>query len=80
MIYKKDKPSDQVLQQAKQNPNGWVYQIEGQYAPGKPIPPSAIVGAWKVDSSGNIIGDFIPNPNYNPKKQLNSDRNSQSRN
>jgi hypothetical protein len=28
------------------------------------VPPAAVVGAWKVDERGKIVGDFIPNPNY----------------
>ncbi|QUP55976.1 hypothetical protein GO998_19830 (plasmid) [Ralstonia syzygii] len=29
-------------------------------------PPEAIVGAWKVDAHGNFIGEFMPNPKYQP--------------
>lgn len=59
--------SDAVLQAAKQNPGGWVYQVDREYATSLSVPPEAIVGAWQVDSFGNIIGKFIPNPNYRPK-------------
>jgi hypothetical protein len=30
-------------------------------------PPEAILGAWKVDAKGIIVGAFIPNPNYRQK-------------
>ena len=53
-----------VLQAARQNPDGWVYKIDSAFGPNDNVPPEAIVGAWKVDSSGNIVGAFIPNPNY----------------
>lgn len=36
----------------------------GEYAPDGAIPPEAIVGAWKVDGSGELEGQFVPNPNY----------------
>ncbi|WP_377479993.1 MAG: hypothetical protein P2A85_11565 [Microcoleus anatoxicus] len=68
MTHNKNQTSDKILQEAKQNPNGWVYKIEGRYAPNEYVPPEAIVGAWKVDANGNIVGDFIPNPTYNHKQ------------
>lgn len=64
---KQIEPSEEVVQAAKLRPNGWVYQIEGRYASHESVPPEAILGAWKVDAKGNIVGDFIPNPNYTPK-------------
>lgn len=70
MTPNKNKPSDKIVQEAKRNPNGWVYKIEGQYTPNEYVPPDAIVGAWKVDANGNIVGDFIPNPKYNPKQKI----------
>ena len=56
--------SPQAVQEAKQNPGGWVYQINGDYGPDDAVPREAIVGAWKVDEDGNLMGKFIPNPNY----------------
>ena len=55
--------------EAKLNPGGWVYAIEGDYGPDDAVPPSAIKGAWKVDDRGSIEGDFIPNPNFIPVDQ-----------
>jgi hypothetical protein len=57
-------PSDQAKEEARQHPNGWVYVIDDKYGPEDHVPADAIVGVWKVDGSGNIVGDFIPNPNY----------------
>jgi hypothetical protein len=54
----------EVLSSAKANPNGWVYKIEGDYGPNDAVPPEAIVGAWKVDASGNLTGEFVTNPKY----------------
>jgi hypothetical protein len=63
-----DVPLD-AREEAKKNPGGWVYKIEGDFSPQDYVPPEAIVGAWKVDNNGNITGEFIPNPNFRrPKK------------
>lgn len=61
-------PTDAAREEAKQNPGGWVYKIEGDFRPEDAIPPEAIVGAWKVDDNGNITGDFISNPNFRRPK------------
>lgn len=57
-------PTSGEIEQARLNPNGWVYRIEGEYTDSETIPPEAIIGAWKVDVSGCIEGDFTANPNY----------------
>lgn len=63
-------PSEEItpgaIAEARKNPGGWVYVIDGRYDPKDGVPPEAIKGAWKVDENGNIIGQFIPNPNYVP--------------
>jgi hypothetical protein len=56
--------TEEVLEAARANPNGWVYKIEGSFGPNESVPPEAIVGAWKVDAAGNPVGEFIPNPKY----------------
>ena len=57
-------PEPQEIEEAKRNPDGWVYRISGSYGPTEAVPPEAIVGAWKVDKDGKIDGDFIPNPKF----------------
>ncbi len=57
-------PHEGELREAKRNPNGWIYRINGNYLPNEDVPATAIIGAWKVDINGNIIGNFIPNPNF----------------
>jgi hypothetical protein len=58
-------PTPEMKAEAKKNPNGWVYAIEGNYGPKDAVPPEAIAGAWKVDASGNIIsGSFQSNPKF----------------
>lgn len=59
--------TDEVVQAATSNPNGWVYKIEGAFGPDEDVPPEAVVGAWKVDASGNLTGEFIVNPKYLPE-------------
>jgi hypothetical protein len=57
-------PTCGAIEEAKQNPGGWVYEIRGSYGPDQHVPPHAIVGAWKVGEDGKIVGEFIPNPNF----------------
>ncbi len=57
-------PSMGAIAEAKKNPNGWVYEIRGVYGGNDYVPPEAIVGAWKVNASGDIVGEFLPNPYF----------------
>jgi len=61
-------PTDQAREEARRNPGGWVYKIEGNYGPEDAVPREAVVGAWQVDEDGNITGEFIPNPNFRRPK------------
>ena len=58
---------EEARHEAKLSPNGWVYKIAGEFGPDDVIPPDAIEGAWKVNSTGIITGGFIPNAKFNPK-------------
>lgn len=61
-------PTPEMKEEARRNPNGWVYVIRWNYGPNDAVPPEAIAGAWKVDASGNIIsGSFISNPKCQAK-------------
>lgn len=53
---------------AKQQPGGWLYRIAGDFPPSAAVPPEAICGAWKIDDDGNIVGEFMKNPNYDPER------------
>jgi hypothetical protein len=59
--------TEQARVEAKAHPSGRVYVIGGEYSNTEAVPPQVIRGAWKVDAHGNITGEFIPNPNYDPK-------------
>ncbi|MGP4963252.1 hypothetical protein [Psychrobacter celer] len=58
------KPTSGEIKEALNFPNGWVYCIHPNYTADGDVPPTAIIGAWKVDASGKIVGDFIHKPNY----------------
>jgi hypothetical protein len=55
-----------VIAEAKRQPGGWVYAMDGIADPNGDVPAERIRGAWKVSASGEIEGGFIPNPNYRP--------------
>jgi hypothetical protein len=62
----KVEPLPGEIQEAARHPNGWVYRIAGRFGPNDGVPPEAIVGAWKVDADGRIVGEFIRNDKYDP--------------
>lgn len=49
--------TDELRAEAKRHANGWVYVIDRALVDGERVPPSAIVGAWRVDADGNIVAD-----------------------
>jgi hypothetical protein len=59
--------TEDVIQAATSNPGGWVYKIDGVFGPDEDVPPEAVVGAWQVDASGNLTGEFIANAKYQSK-------------
>ena len=76
MITLKSKSNEDLLamqRQAKVNPNGYVYEIDGPHLTDHYVPPEAIRGAWKVDSGGHLTDVFEPNENFreiiNAKRQ-----------
>jgi len=54
----------ELVAQALQNPNGWVYVIDGGFSQSAAVPPESIVGAWKVGPDGKITGEYKANSNY----------------
>jgi len=64
------KPTPEMEREARSNPNGWVYVIDGNYGPNDAVPPEAIAGAWSVDAKGIIVpGSFQENPKYKAKQK-----------
>ena len=64
----KVQPEAGEIAEAALNPGRWVYRISGAYGPNDRVPPEAVVGAWKVGDDGQIVGDFVPNPNFKGAK------------
>jgi hypothetical protein len=63
---KTPRPSRGEIEEARRYPSGFVYRVSGHLDPNGHVPPEAIAGCWKVDAAGNIVGEFIPNPNHDP--------------
>ena len=61
------RPPPEAVATAKSNPGSWVYEIEEGHIPQQPVACEAVIGAWQVNSTGNITGDFLQNPNYRPR-------------
>ncbi len=57
-------PKPELIEEARRVPGGWVYEIQGSYGSDESVPPESIVGAWKVDETGNLTGEYRPNPRY----------------
>jgi hypothetical protein len=60
-------PSEEAKKEALKNPDGYVYVIDAEYQGKEDVPAQSILGAWKVNEKGIIVGAFIPNPNYKTK-------------
>jgi len=62
------KPFLAEVQEAKRNPSGWVYRVARRFGPSDRIPKEAIIGAWKVNAQGQIVGEFMKNENYDANR------------
>ena len=58
-------PAD-LRARARQTPNGWLYVVDPAMEGAADVPGIAIAGAYRVDENGEIAGEFIPNPEYQP--------------
>ncbi len=63
-------PSEAAKREALKHPNGWVYALDAAFEYEEEVPSEAILGAWKVNSEGKIIGDFVPNDKYKDLDEL----------
>lgn len=54
---------------AKQNPNSWLYVMDPAFEAGDDVPDWGVIGAYPVDSNGDIEPDFRPNEQYLPSPQ-----------
>ncbi len=54
----------QMLREAKENPDGWVYEIDPKFDPYGHVPVHGIIRAWKISASGDPTGEVWENPDY----------------
>jgi hypothetical protein len=55
-----------LLDAAKEQPGGWVYEIDPRFDPDGAVPPEGIKGAWKVGPDGVPTGKYQANDRYQP--------------
>lgn len=58
--------TESVRRQAADNPGAWVYATDPAFDPNGEVPPYGVIGAWRVDEHGRIVGEFVTNPGYRP--------------
>ncbi|MET9264742.1 type VII secretion system-associated protein [Amycolatopsis sp. NPDC004079] len=51
---------------ARTNPNSWLYVIDEAFDARGPVPSWAVVGAYPVNGTGEVVEDFHPNDRYRP--------------
>ena len=63
-------PTSGAIREAARNPNGKVLEVASGWGAtaGRAIPSEAIKGHWRVDAHGQIEGDFVPNPDFDPAR------------
>ena len=56
----------EIAEQARQAGGGWLYEVVGRHDPRHEVPPSAIKGSWKLDANGELTGEYVSNPGFQP--------------
>src|SRR5437879_5853309 len=59
-------PTPEMRESARQAPGTWIYVVDPAFQDAEEVPPSAVVGAYRVDDRGEIGDEFTRNPNYQP--------------
>jgi hypothetical protein len=54
--------SAEIREAARAAGGGWLDEVVGDHQP--PVPPRFIKGAWRLDASGELTGEYVPNPEY----------------
>jgi hypothetical protein len=62
----KPKITDEMRANARANPDSWLYVIDEAFDPSSSVPSWAVVGAYPVNSAGEVVEDFHPNDRYRP--------------
>lgn len=62
--------TEEMREQARQTPDSWLYIVDPGYQDaGENVPPEGVVGAYRIDSEGEIDEDFQHNDEYQPSEQ-----------
>ncbi|RCW47058.1 hypothetical protein DFQ14_101402 [Halopolyspora algeriensis] len=62
--------TEEMREQARQTPDSWLYIVDpGYQESGENIPPEGVVGAYRIDSEGEIDEEFHHNDEYEPSEQ-----------
>ncbi|MDR7302194.1 type VII secretion system-associated protein [Haloactinomyces albus] len=62
--------TDEMREQARQTPDSWLYIVDpGYQEAGENVPPEGVVGAYRIDSEGEIDEEFHHNDEYQPSEQ-----------
>ncbi|MBA8827287.1 hypothetical protein FHX42_004671 [Saccharopolyspora lacisalsi] len=62
--------TEEMREQARQTPDSWLYIVDpGYQSSGDDVPPEGVVGAYRIDSEGEIDEDFHHNDEYQPSEQ-----------
>lgn len=57
-------PSDEIKKEALKYPNRYIFILDKEFEDEEDVPTDRILGAWKVNEEGIIVGPFLLNPNY----------------
>ncbi|CAM06293.1 hypothetical protein A8924_0118 [Saccharopolyspora erythraea NRRL 2338] len=61
--------TDQMREEARQTPGTWLYIVDpGYQESGDEVPPEGVIGAYRIDDSGEIDEDFQFNDEYVPSE------------
>jgi hypothetical protein len=60
--------SIEIKEAAKQAGGGWLDEVVGSHP--HPVPMSAIKGAWQIGPDGELTGEYVANPNYQPQQAV----------
>jgi len=58
--------TDDMRESALSNPNSWLYVIDPAFDPWSEVPPWGIIGAYPVNSAGEVESRFAANNTYRP--------------
>lgn len=59
--------TDEMRERAKQNPDGWLYIVDPGYEGNEgDVPPEGVIGAFQIDSNGELLEEFHHNDQYEP--------------